>query len=140
MTAAGRKRETVQRRVVLEELRKLKSHPTADELYQRVRERLPRVSLGTVYRNLEALVEEGLALKIDSGPGPRRYDGDTRKHYHIQCVNCHRLDDIMLKLKPEPRYKYPHLTDYAVEGFRVEFFGVCPSCLKKQVQLPKFKK
>ena len=127
-----KKRETVQRRIILEELKKLKSHPSADELYQRVRERIPRISLGTVYRNLESLVDEGLALRLDAGPGPRRYDGTTRKHYHIQCVNCYRLDDIMLKLKPEPKYKYPHLTDYAVQGFRVEFFGVCPACLRQQ--------
>jgi Fur family ferric uptake transcriptional regulator len=129
------KRTTVQRQVILEELKKLKTHPTADELYQRVRKLIPRISLGTVYRNLERLVDEGLALRLDSGLGPRRYDGFTKKHYHIQCVDCYRLDDIMLKLKPEPKYKYPRLTDYAVQGFRVEFFGICPVCLKDQQKM-----
>ena len=130
--AGKKKRMTVQRQVVLEELKKLKTHPSADELYQKVRQRIPRISLGTVYRNLESLVEEGLALRLDAGPGPSRYDGFTKKHYHIQCVNCYRLDDIMLKLKPEPKWKYPRLSDYAVQGFKVEFFGVCPTCLKQQ--------
>ena len=71
-------RMTRQRAVILEELRKVKTHPTADELYSIVRERLPRISLGTVYRNLDFLTESKEILKLESAGSIRRFDGDTR--------------------------------------------------------------
>ena len=67
MCGAQQLRMTQQRQVILEELRLCRSHPTADELYSRVRRRLPRISLGTVYRNLETLAERGLIRKMEVG-------------------------------------------------------------------------
>ena len=64
--------------VILEELRKVKTHPTADELYAMVRTRMPRISLGTVYRNLDFLTESKEILKLESAGSIRRFDGDTR--------------------------------------------------------------
>ena len=71
-------RMTRQRMVILEELRKVKTHPTADELYAMVRTRMPRISLGTVYRNLDFLTESKEILKLESAGSIRRFDGDTR--------------------------------------------------------------
>ncbi len=70
-------RMTNQRRVILEELKKLRSHPTAEDLHQLVRRRLPKISMATVYRNLEILCSEGLAQKMDVAGPQRRFDGDT---------------------------------------------------------------
>jgi Fur family ferric uptake transcriptional regulator len=67
---------TRQRKVILEEIRKTDSHPTADELYQRVRQRLPHVSLGTIYRNLETLAASGLIQKLEMGGSQKRFDGN----------------------------------------------------------------
>jgi len=78
-------RITRQRRVILEELQRTKSHPTADELYRKVRRRLPRISLGTVYRNLELLSRSGLIRKLEIGGGKMRFDGIVEPHYHIHC-------------------------------------------------------
>lgn len=126
------KRESRQRRVILEELRKLKTHPDASELYQKVKKRLPKVSLGTVYRNLEFLAEQGEVQVLEGGPGPRRYDGDIDNHYHIRCVKCGRIGDIMSGVKMAGELSYKPVTDYKVLGMKLEFFGVCPECRKKK--------
>ena len=72
---------TVQRRVIMDELRALKTHPTADELYRIVRIRLPKISLGTVYRNLSILAESGMIRRLDSAGRQTRFDADISPHY-----------------------------------------------------------
>jgi Fur family ferric uptake transcriptional regulator len=72
---------TNQRQVILEEIQKVNTHPTADEVYETVRKRLPRISLGTVYRNLEILSACGLIQKIGPLSNQMRFDGITKKHY-----------------------------------------------------------
>ena len=78
-------RVTRQRRVILEELRKLTSHPTAPALYEVVRRRLPRISLGTVYRNLELLARAGFIQRLDLQGAEARFDGNPEHHYHVRC-------------------------------------------------------
>ena len=80
MKTTNMQRMTDQRRVILEELRATKSHPTADELYRDVRRRLPKISLGTVYRNLDILNKAGMINKLDFGSGQSRYDADLSNH------------------------------------------------------------
>ena len=84
---------TRQRRVILEELRKVNTHPSADEIYEIVRKRLPRISLGTVYRNLEILSEYGDIQKLEPGCSLKRFDGNPNEHCHIRCVSCDRIAD-----------------------------------------------
>lgn len=120
-------RMTRQRMVILEELKKLHTHPTADELYAMVRARLPRISLGTVYRNLDFLAETGEVLKLEAAGSIRRFDGDVRPHQHIRCTRCGRVGDVM------PSAPVPDTSDIQVEGFtvtraRVEFEGICNAC------------
>ena len=88
-------RMTRQRMVILEELRKVKTHPTADELYAMVRTRMPRISLGTVYRNLDFLTESKEILKLESAGSIRRFDGDTRPHQHVRCRVCGKIGDVI---------------------------------------------
>ncbi len=121
-------RMSVQRRVILEELRKVKSHPTADELYQIVRRKLPRVSLGTVYRNLELLTGNGDVTRIDTGD-QRRYDGNTHTHFHARCLQCGRLVD--LPDQQAERIALPELGqagNFEITGITLEFQGICHSC------------
>ena len=86
-------RMTRQRKVILEELRKVDTHPSADEVYEMVRKRIPRISLGTVYRNLEILSERGDIQKLELGCTLKRFDGVPENHYHIRCVDCGRVVD-----------------------------------------------
>ncbi|MFC1715463.1 transcriptional repressor, partial [Candidatus Poribacteria bacterium] len=91
---------TRQRQVILEELRNASFHPTADEVYRRVRKRLPRISLGTVYRNLETLSKAGIVKKLELGGARKRFDGYSEDHYHVRCTGCGRLEDVPLKPIP----------------------------------------
>ncbi|MGD9277844.1 MAG: transcriptional repressor, partial [Desulfobacterales bacterium] len=75
------RRITKQRQVILEELRQMETHPSADEIYKVVRRRLPRISLGTVYRNLEVLAQMGEIQKLELSGSIKRYDWNTNKHY-----------------------------------------------------------
>jgi Fe2+ or Zn2+ uptake regulation protein len=125
-------RETKQRRAILDELRKLKTHPTADELYGIVRKRIPRISLGTVYRNLDILAETGLIQRIEHGAGCYRFDGNPHNHYHIRCVNCGRVDDVTDAPLDDIEETIKGKTDFEVLGHKIEYLGLCPECKKSQ--------
>ena len=122
-------RLTNQRQVILEELRKVKSHPTANEVYDMVRTRLPRIGLGTVYRNLDLLAEKGVIRKLEVGGEQKRFDGDTSQHYHIRCVDCHRVEDIFIEIDKELERNASSCCNYQILGHHVEFSGICSSCL-----------
>lgn len=125
---SGRLRTSRQRQVILEELQRAASHPTADEIFARVRERMPKVSLGTVYRNLELLADLGLARVIEDFGGQRRYDGDTRQHSHIRCVRCGAIGDLMVDTTSETIAVVQAATTYQVFEVRLVCTGLCPSC------------
>jgi Fur family ferric uptake transcriptional regulator len=121
-------RNTKQREVILQELRKLKTHPTAAGLYQIVLHRLPKISLGTVYRNLDLLVKAGAIQKLEHGSEEARFDGEVTPHHHIRCVKCGRVDDIHgLSLDPLGGVT-EDFNGYRVLGQRIEFFGLCARC------------
>jgi Fur family ferric uptake transcriptional regulator len=119
---------TRQRMVILEELRKVNNHPSADEIYELVRKRLPRISLGTIYRNLEILSGSGEILKLESGSSLKRFDGRADCHYHIRCERCDRLADIFFDPGVDLDSRVRNLTDFSVVGHKLEFVGVCPEC------------
>ncbi len=129
-------RMTHQREIILDELRRAKTHPTADELYERIKKKLPRISLATVYRNLEILSETGLIKKLEISGRQKRFDWDPQDHDHVYCTKCHRVDNIptetgtLLSITPELQ------KGYRITGCRIEFYGLCPNCLKPQ-QLKK---
>ena len=121
-------RITRQRQIILEELRKVTSHPTADEVCQLVRRRMPHISLGTVYRNLEILSDYGLVLKLEMAGSQRRFDGNTDNHYHVRCTGCSKVEDVPGEPFPISEQEYCQTTNYEVKGHRLEFFGLCPNC------------
>jgi Fur family ferric uptake transcriptional regulator len=122
-------RITKQRRIILEELRRFQTHPSADEIYASVRARLPHVSLGTVYRNLEILSRRGMIRKLEIGGQQMRFDGDLVKHQHIRCIRCGRIDDLPSDSLPtECDRDILESTGYELVERRVEFLGICPAC------------
>jgi Fur family ferric uptake transcriptional regulator len=127
------RRNTRQRQVILEELRKFASHPTAAELYEVTRRRLPRISLGTVYRNLELLSRLGKINKIKIAGSETRFDSDLGGHRHVRCVDCGRVDDIHGLPADLVSNEVEHLTAYNILGHRLEFVGVCPECIAKSL-------
>ena len=121
-------RMTRQREVILEELTKVTSHPTADEIYELVRKKLPRISLGTIYRNLEILSECGLITKMEIGGMQKRFDAVTENHYHIRCAVCGRVDDVDGEVLEDIAGRFANLNGYKVIDHRLELIGICPSC------------
>ncbi len=120
-----------QRKAILKELRKVNSHPTADEVYEMVRKTIPRVSLGTVYRNLEFLSSKGLVLKLGAPGEQKRFDGIPEPHPHIRCAICTQIVDV------ECDVEVPSLPDTQASGYKilntnVEFVGVCAQCQESQ--------
>ncbi len=132
MQPANKLRMTTQRQVILEELKKLKTHPTAGELCQIVRERLPRISLGTVYRNLEILSRQGMIQKLEVGGTEMRFDGATHNHYHLRCLHCGRVDDLDMEVVAGLEQRAGEISDYDIIGHRLEFVGICPQCRMAQ--------
>lgn len=131
MAKVPKMRMTRQRKVILEELRRINNHPSADELYERVRERLPRISLGTVYRNLEILTELGEIQTLELSGSIRRFDGVPTKHYHIRCIQCGRVDDAPIAPLNQLENELYGSTVYTIIGHRLEFTGMCPECAAK---------
>lgn len=126
-------RTTQQRKVILEELRQTDNHPSADEIYEKVRLRLPRVSLGTVYRNLEILSELGEIQKLELSGSLKRFDWDTKKHYHIRCLSCNRVDDAPIAPLNQLENELYEATVFEIIGHNLEFTGLCPECSKIQI-------
>lgn len=123
-------RLTEQRTLILEELKKVKSHPTADQVYDMVRKRLPKISLATVYRNLEFLSSVGLVQKLELAGNQRRYDGDIEPHVHVRCLRCGSVGDASLD-NGVPDLRSQARSDYAIFDQRIEFLGTCPKCGQK---------
>jgi Fur family ferric uptake transcriptional regulator len=122
---------TTQRKIIFEELKKLKTHPTADELYTLVKKRLPTISLGTVYRNLDLLAETGKILKLELSGKKKRFDGNTSNHFHLRCAKCGNIKDINDDEMSEIDEKLNQLAEkLKVDGYRLELSGLCDSCKK----------
>lgn len=121
-------RSTRQRRVILEELRKCTLHPTAAEIYDIVRKRLPRISLGTVYRNLEYLSQAGRITTLETAGSQKRFDGRTDIHYHVRCSRCGRVEDAPVGRIDAIDRALEAITGYDVLGYRLEFVGICALC------------
>jgi len=129
MDPTANRRNTRQRRVILEELQKLETHPSAATLYEIVRKRLPNVSLGTVYRNLELLTAAGMIQKLNTGGTEARFDWNPKQHYHVYCVQCGRVDDVheapggsSLDIEVE------EIQGFDILGHQLQFTGICPDC------------
>ena len=129
---SGKLRMTRQRQVILEELRQVTSHPTASEIHTMVRKRLPRISLGTVYRNLDILSEQGLVRKMATGTAARRYDGDIGNHYHLCCVRCGLVEDIPPGMVSVAGEHIGNQSGFEVVGHRLKFLGLCPRCREER--------
>ena len=122
-------RLTSQRQVILEELQKVTSHPTASEVFDMVRKRLPRIGLGTVYRNLDLLAERGIIKKLEAGGEQKRFDGDTSQHYHVRCVKCGQVEDIFIERSKELEKRAASYCNYKILDHHVQFSGICSKCL-----------
>jgi Fe2+ or Zn2+ uptake regulation protein len=121
---------TCQKRAILEFLKSVKTHPTAEEIYRSVKKKLPQISRGTVYRNLKFLAKKGEILEIPSRVF--HYDGDTFSHAHFVCQKCDRIFDVFdfcreCKIVKKKRIKFGK-----IKGYNLIFYGICQNCQKNE--------
>jgi len=126
------RRNTRQRQAILEALKKLTTHPTASDMYEIVSKDMPRISLGTVYRNLELLVKDGSIQKLNVSGKEARYDGTPETHAHVRCLKCNRVDDVHDLPDDLDAGGISTLGGYEILGYHLEFYGHCPACKKKK--------
>jgi Fur family ferric uptake transcriptional regulator len=120
---------TQQRQIILEELRNVNTHPSAEELYEMVRQRLPHISLATVYRNLEILSASGEIQKLEPSCRLSRFDGVAADHYHIRCLDCDRVIDAPPGFDVRITHNLSEQTGFKIIGHQLEFIGFCHACL-----------
>lgn len=118
-------RLTRQRRLILETLRQDFNHPTAEDIYSKLKKLLPHVSLATVYRNLKFLVDHSLTKEIIVPSGPSRFEGHRIDHDHFICHVCKRIYNLP---KYPLRKNYLPNKNYKIGDFKLDLFGVCAGC------------
>ena len=121
------RRETKQRQMVLQAVQTRTDHPTADQIFHDVHKLDPKISHGTVYRNLNLLCEDGLICHVRV-PGADRYDLRTDLHYHMFCVKCRKVSDAPHSYKPYLDEEIAKQSGYKIIRHRLIFEGVCPEC------------
>ncbi len=122
-------RLTPQRLAVLEVVGRSRDHPTARDIFARVRAVLPGIGFATVYRALSLLVAHGQVLELTLGDATSaRYDGNTRPHQHVLCTSCGAAADVDVELPPTTASAAEDATGFAITGYGVQFLGLCPNC------------
>jgi Fur family ferric uptake transcriptional regulator len=123
-------RKTEQRTLILQALKNCSPHPAAEEVYKQVRERMPGISLATVYRNLDRMTRLGLIRRLGSGGSRRRrYDPGTNAHGHFWCLSCGAVEDIPPDLQqPAIDRAHPWLRQRVVYTASTDYQGLCPRC------------
>jgi len=124
----GKYKRSKQRERILELLQRTGRHPTADWVYNELKEEFPNLSMGTVYRNLTVLMEQGLINKIDFGSTFDRFDANTGPHYHFICDQCGAIVDLELPVDPSLNDRVTDATPFTAQRHRIEFYGVCDRC------------
>ena len=125
-------RQSKQRTRILELLRSTEIHPTADWLYEKLKNEFPRLSLGTVYRNLSTLIEQGLAKKIHFGSTFDRFEANIKPHYHLICESCGKILDFEMPIYDDLNQQAKQLTNFNIRHHKLEFFGMCEECNNKK--------
>ena len=127
-------RNTVQQRVIVEQLKQLGDHPTVDEVYQTVRQQLPSISKATVYRTLNKLVDAGEATCVIAGSGAERFDHRTDAHSHVICTVCGRVEDVSMETFADGvnHNKAAAACGYQILGHDLVFKGICPECQRAE--------
>lgn len=125
-------RITPQRHAILEYLVNTMTHPTADEIYKALEGKFPNMSVATVYNNLRVFRELGLVKEMTYGDNSSRFDFTTNDHYHAICESCGKIVDFQYPGLDEVEQFASHMTGFRVSHHRLEVYGICPECAKKE--------
>lgn len=121
-------RDTAQRSLVLDVVKRTDGHLTAGEIFERVRRRDPRVAYGTVYRSLHVLAEHGLIQELTFADEASRYDKRVDRHDHVYCTECNLLVDVEVPVALIARHVAAEQSGFRIDKHHTVFEGVCPVC------------
>lgn len=127
-------RHTIQRSLVLEAVNKLKCHATAEEIYEEIIAKHPRISRATVYRNLNLLSEMGEIRKLEIPGQADRFDHCCHDHYHVRCETCGRVFDVDMDYITGLEQSIKNTRDFVFTGYDILFRGICPDCQRTPEQ------
>lgn len=129
-------RNTKQKDIILNTLRSLHTHPSADELYQYIHEEHAEIGVATVYRNLNKLAEKCEIKKVTGLDGSSHYDWNIEPHYHFICNCCGKIHDITNAIAPDLIARAECVTDCKILALEITFRGLCKECQQKHVTPP----
>ena len=121
-----------QREIILDTLKENVVHPTAEYLYEKIKSKDPKISLATLYRNLNQLTQNGIIKKIDGLETSSHFDHNTHKHYHFICSKCNRVFDISADVAPDLIEKTENSTGFEIQSHDIVFTRICKECKNKQ--------
>jgi len=124
------RRKTRQRMAIIEVLKGVRTHPSAGWIYDEVRKKLPHVSKGTIYRNLNVLEDEGAIIELNVDGVVGRYEIRQDNHYHFICEKCGHIFDLNEPIEAELNLRYTKKTGFKITHHRLEFRGLCRDCRK----------
>ena len=125
-------RVTNQRLAVFDFLCRTESHPTAEDIHEGVKDEFPRISVATVYKSVESLVDIGLVKPIYLGHAATRFDASTDEHAHFRCIACNQIADVPMNVAPAAA---GDLDRCEIIGSSVEFYGFCAACRRQKLGL-----
>ncbi len=125
---AVRYKRSRQRDRILDTLKTTKSHPTASWVYDQLKKDFPSLSLGTVYRNLGILRDQGLVRVLQSGSTFDRFDAEMKEHSHFVCETCGKIEDVDVPLNNDWGRSISASLGRKVSGYRLDFYGSCDDC------------
>lgn len=123
--------QTTQKQAILQWVMQAKNHPTAEDVYQAVKEQCPKISFATVYRNLDALAQTGQIKEVQFVDKKKRYEGLLHDHQHFICTKCDRIIDMELSKLLNVDEIGKKLQCHQVNSFNLELIGLCAACRTK---------
>ena len=121
-------RKSKQKEAIFKVLKGATSHPTAEWVYEQVRQEIPNISLGTVYRGLKLLKRNGEILELGFAGTQSRFDGKAENHYHFRCLKCNHIFDVEGPVDKKINERLAQKIGFTVFEHRLEFHGLCKDC------------
>lgn len=122
---------THQREIIFSTVYEMRSHPTPEAIYERVRQQIPSISLATVYKNLKTFLDTGLLREVNPMHGSLRVDANTGDHHHLICTECRTMIDLEEDDLVPAQLRRPLPEGFVLKRCAVEFYGLCPRCATK---------
>lgn len=135
ITMPAKTRYSKQREIIYHNLLNRHDHPTAEQIYQDLKQDYPHLSMGTVYRNLGYLVDHHMIRKLDFGEQVVHYDGNTNDHYHFICKKCHHIYDIHHDHHDALSSSLQSMVEHHIDFIDLAMLGTCKNCMEKEKEI-----